>query len=113
MKRIAKRYPMVPVRSEMPANFVRGFVATGLLAALQREVGVAVPDKRTTLRRALQGGTALAAGCSAADAWQRGNYGGALVAAASGAAGVVAIDYLMRDAARSDKGGGNGGKEKA
>jgi len=113
VKRVTKRYPMMPVRSEMPANFVRGFVATGLLAALQKEAGAAPADTRATLRRALQGGAALAAGCSAADAWQRGNYSGAVVAAASGAAGVVAIDYLMRKPARTDNGGRNGGKEKA
>lgn len=110
MKRVARFRPLPPA-GELPANFVRGFVATGLLAALQKGAAGTVPDKRTALRHALQGGTALAAGCSAADAWQRRNYSGAVLAVATGAAGVVAIDYLMRKAARSD--GEKNGQEEA
>lgn len=100
-------------RGELRGNFVRGFVATGLLAALQ-DGGVArTGDARAALRSALQGGVALAAGGSAADALQRRNYNGALLAVAGGAAGVVAIDYLTRKPARITKGDKKNGKEKA
>ncbi len=100
-------------RSELRDNFVRGFVATGLLAALQDEAAGTsrTGDARAALRSALRGGVALAAGSSAADALQRRNYNEALLAVAGGAAGVVAIDYLTRKPARTTKGGKNNGKE--
>lgn len=98
---------------EMRGNFVRGFVATGLLAALQDGGVVRTGDARAALRSALQGGVALAAGGSAADALHRRNYNGALLAVAGGAAGVIAIDYLTRKPARTMKGGRENGKEKA
>ena len=83
--RAMHKLPVKVKTGEAPANFVRGFVATGLLAALQ-------------------GGAALAAGCAAADAWQRQDYRGVLVAVASGAAGLAAIDYLARKSARRSNG---------
>lgn len=101
-------------QGEMRGNFVRGFVATGLIAALQDGAGGArTRNARAALRSALQGGVALAAGGSAADALQRSNYNGALLAVAGGAAGVIAIDYLTRKPARTAKGGKENGKEKA
>ncbi|MDT3672171.1 MAG: hypothetical protein ROZ37_17760 [Aromatoleum sp.] len=113
MKRRA-RIDRVRRRNELRENFVRGFVATGLLAALQDgAAGTSRPGvARAALRSALQGGVALAAGSSAADALQKGNYNGALLAVAGGAAGVIAIDYLTRKPARTTKGGKNNGKEK-
>lgn len=98
--RPAHKFPVKVKAGEMPANFVRGFVATGLLAALQEPAG------RAVLKQALQGGTALAAGCAAADAWQRQDLRGVLVAVAGGAAGLAAIDYLARKSARGSNGKG-------
>ncbi|WP_332672926.1 hypothetical protein [Aromatoleum sp.] len=112
MKRVA-RIDRARRRGEMGGNFVRGFVATGLLAALQDGGSARTGDARAALRSALQGGVALAAGSSAADALQRRNYNGALLAVAGGAAGVIAIDYLTRKPARTTKGGKENGKEKA
>lgn len=111
MKRVA-RIDRARRRGEVRENFVRGFVATGLLAALQEGGAPRTVDARAALRSALQGGVALAAGSSAADALQRRNYNGAVLAVASGAAGMVAIDYLTRKPARTTKGGKENGKEK-
>lgn len=106
--RPAHKLPVKVKAGEMPANFVRGFVATGLLAALQEPAGRATPAAgRAVLKQALQGGTALAAGCAAADAWQRQDLRGVLIAVAGGAAGLAAIDYLARKSARR-----NGKREK-
>lgn len=113
MKRVA-RMGRAPARGDVSGNFVRGFVATGLLAALQDGTGAArTGDARATLRSALQGGVALAAGNSAAEALQRRDYNAVLLAVAGGAAGVVAIDYLTRKPARIKKRGKNNGKEEA
>lgn len=98
---------------EVPGNFVRGFVATGLLAALQDGGGAGSVNARATLRSALQGGAALAAGSSVARALHRRDYTRVLLAVAGGAAGIVAIDYLTREPAASDQGGKQSGKEKA
>lgn len=98
--RPAHKFPVTVKAGEMPANFVRGFVATGLLAALQYPAGRATPAGRAVLKQALQGGAALAAGCAAADAWQRQDLRGVLMAVAGGAAGLAAIDYLARKSAR-------------
>jgi hypothetical protein len=89
--------PMV-VTPDKPtsAAFVQGFVASGLLASIQNQPGRPVADKRA-LRLALQGGTALAAGTSAAQAWQRRDLTRALTALALGTAGVLAIEKMMQD----------------
>ena len=103
-KRQAEKGPSHPVApgSDMPTNFVRGFVATGLLAALQEQGRRSAPSVATqaVLQQALLGGTALAAGCAAADAWQHRDYRGLVVAVAGGAAGLFAIDHLARKSAR-------------
>lgn len=113
MKRAARKHRL-RARADVRGNFVRGFVATGLLAALQEGGGASrAVDARATLRQALRGGAALAAGSSAADALRRDDYSRALLAVAGGAAGIVAIDYLTRAAARPDKGGKQSGKEEA
>lgn len=70
--------------------FARGFVVTGLLAALQ---GSRRPG-RDVLRLALQGGAALAAGTVAASALGRRDYTVVAAAVAVGAAGVVAAEAL-------------------
>lgn len=90
----------LPVPHHFPAgdgSFIRGFVATGCLSAFQD-----IPDPKSAkhlkrvLRHALQGGTALTAGGRAVNAIQRGDYAGALIAAAAGAAGVLVIEQLLQ-----------------
>jgi hypothetical protein len=77
------------------SSFVKGFVVGGCLAAFER--GMPAGDTRQVLRRALQGGAAVAAGEHAAAAVAQGRYGGALAAAAAGAAGVLLIERLLHD----------------
>jgi hypothetical protein len=90
--------PVVPLF--VGGSFVKGFVAGGCLSALP---GANLPpsqaDLKRILRRALQGGAALAAGERAAMAYRQGDYSGMLVATAAGAAGVLLIERLLRDAA--------------
>lgn len=75
-------------------NFLRGFIATGVLAALQdRRREPLVPIH--VLGRALQGGAALATGVATANALQRGDYARAAGAALLGMTGVGAVEYLM------------------
>ncbi|MDQ7988359.1 MAG: hypothetical protein REI09_01885 [Candidatus Dactylopiibacterium sp.] len=91
-----KRHPVVPARNAEIANqFIRGVVATGLLVGVQQKCQQGLSGK-TVLARALQGGTALAAGVAAANALQQRQTGRALVAAALGAAGLAAIEYALR-----------------
>ena len=80
--------PLLP--NEPQNGFLRGAIAAGLLAAIAPEVG-----RQEAMRRALQGGTALAAGIASANAIDRRDYGSALLALAAGAAGLHAIDYLL------------------
>jgi hypothetical protein len=85
-----------------PANepqngFLRGAIAAGLLAAATPEV-----CRKDVLRRALQGGTAMAAGIAGANAIDQHHYGSALLALAFGAAGLSAIDVLLSDS-QTDK----------
>lgn len=80
-------------------TFVQGFVAGGCLSAFQdrsTQLGSSADLKRV-LRHALQGGTALAAGTQTASALRQRNYVSALVAAATGAAGVLIIERLLSD----------------
>ena len=53
-------------------------------------------------RHALQGGTALSAGSRAAQALHRRDYGSALLAVATGAAGVMLIEHLLRAPAQTN-----------
>lgn len=80
-------------------SFARGFVATGLLAAIQdrtiRPGGIR--ERRRALRFALQGGTALAAGSTVADALQTRDWGLALTAVAAGGVGMLAIERWLQD----------------
>lgn len=85
-------------------SFARGIVAAGCIAAFQDIAGQrrrATP--RRVLRHALQGGTALAAGAEAANAFAQRRYGTALLACAAGAAGVYLIDVLLREESRGTK----------
>ncbi|MFC5300761.1 hypothetical protein [Azospira restricta] len=74
---------------ELQDGFVRGFVATGLLAALRDGAG-----RKQVLCAALQGGTALAAAGLAVDALKQRSPAGALSAVAAGAAGLYLIGRL-------------------
>lgn len=80
-------------------GFMRGFIAAGLVAA----TGVGRPVRRETLRLALQGGTAMAAGVAGANAIDRGDYASALFAVAAGAAGLSAINCLFPESPSSKK----------
>lgn len=73
-------------------GFVKGFVSTGLLAALRDG-----NDSRRILVAALQGGTALAAASVAAGAIGRGDTPTTLAAVAAGSAGLVMIGRLAED----------------
>ena len=88
-------------------DFVRGFVSTGLVSALGRRARPMFAGH--VLRQALQGGVALTAAVAAAHAVQRRNYASALTATAIGAAGVYALDSLLRGKTRLS--GEKNGKE--
>lgn len=90
--------PMTPLRPGMSlgADFVRGMVATGIVAAVQERGKRPVFDRRTT-RLALQGGTALATGSSAARLLQTGQTALALANITAGVLAVVAIENLMQE----------------
>lgn len=80
-------------------GFVRGFIVAGLAAATS-----ARPSANSeTLRLALRGGTALAAGVAGANAIDRRDYGSALLAVAAGAAGLSAINYLFPESSSNEK----------
>ena len=91
-----------PVRYAMGGveSFTQGLVAAGCVSAFQ---DVVRPDSRLqarrVLRHALQGGTALAAGTYAAEAVRCGDYTRAVMATAIGAAGVYALERLLKEQA--------------
>jgi hypothetical protein len=88
---VAKAAP----KDDLPLNnFLRGFIATGLLTALQNRRSTR-PAPLHVLGRAVQGGAALAAGVSTANALQRGEYARALGSAVAGAAGVALVEYAV------------------
>jgi hypothetical protein len=93
---------VIPLKGD--GSFTQGFVASSCISAFQ---GVAYPDSKADLKRVLrhglQGGTALAAGSRAAMALRHGDYSGALLATAAGAAGVLIIEKLLRDSAQPDQ----------
>lgn len=82
----------------LATDFVRGFVASGLLSLFQdRHAHPGMPpDLQRALRHAVQGGAALAAGSLVAESVARGNYAIALGAASGGAAAVIGAENLLR-----------------
>lgn len=93
--------PVVMPSRPVSGALIQGFVATGLLASIQNQPGRPALDRRA-LRLALQGGVALAAGSSAAQAWQHQDLGRALTALTLGAASVVAIEHFIKDKESGD-----------
>jgi len=83
--------------AEAAVAFARGFVATGLLSLFQDRLEPARPrpDTRKILRHALQGGAALSAATLLAEALRRRDYPTVATAAALGAGGVLAAEYLL------------------
>lgn len=96
------RLAACPATAAAQTDFLRGFIAAGTLGAVQERGGKSRLDRRT-LRLALQGGSALAAGTAAARAWQAGLAGQALVSVALGAGAVVAIEHLLQDQVAREK----------
>ena len=78
-------------RSQAQEAFVRGFVATALLASIDRPAGVRGGLARASLRRALKGGIAIASGTLVAEALQERKYSKSLIALAAGAAGMAIV----------------------
>lgn len=78
----------------VPNHFVRGFVAAGLLSLLQNEGALTPHDRKRALRRATQGGCAVAAGMACANALEQGHYISATVALAVGAAGITIANQI-------------------
>lgn len=78
-------------REAIGTVFARGFLVTALLEATQGRPR----DSRRLLRRALQGGAALAAGTSATASLARCDYLPALGAVALGAAAMTAAEVLF------------------
>lgn len=77
--------------------FVRGFIATALLSALQgRAEAGAPPPWRKILRHGLQGGAALAAGTKAAECIARRDYATGTAAVMAGAAAIVAAETALQ-----------------
>lgn len=77
-------------REAIGTVFARGFVVTALLEAAQSRPR----DGRRLLRRAVQGGAALAAGTSAAAALARRDHLPALAAVVLGAAAIAVAEIL-------------------
>jgi hypothetical protein len=78
-------------RSQAQEAFVRGFVATALLASLDRSVHASGGLARTSMWRALKGGIAIASGTLVAEALQERKYSKSLIALAAGAAGMAIV----------------------
>ncbi len=87
------------IGGEVQNGFFRGFIATGLVAAMAPNCSGA----RESFRLALQGGTALAVGIAGANALDRRDYLGALRAVAAGAAGLTAIHYALPKSGKASK----------
>lgn len=87
---------------ESDGSFTRGFIATACLSAFQEQRVPSSPKQfKRVLRHALQGGAALAAGTHAAIAVKQGNYLGAVLATALGAASVLAVERLLQESSTS------------
>ncbi|CAA7622437.1 hypothetical protein [Magnetospirillum sp. SS-4] len=96
MKRKRRGRMTAASTAEIGAAFTRGFVATGLLSALQgRGRAGGPPPWRRILRHSVQGGAALAAGTVAAEAIQRRDYGVGIAAIIAGGAVVAAAETVL------------------
>ena len=98
-------FTLAPLPSQVGRGcFTQGFVSAGCLSAFQDfPVPASAADMKRVLRLALQGGTALAAGNHAAFALRQRDYARVLLAAATGAAGVLIIERLLRDVAQTNR----------
>lgn len=94
-KRKAKVRDRPLAAAELASNFTRGLVAAGLLTAVQERWTISQPPSRRSVRRALQGGVALAAGVATAESLRDRDYFGAVAALAGGALGVFALETLL------------------
>lgn len=90
----------VYARPEIAHEFVRGTIASGLLAAMQN--GAPHWDRQTT-RLALQGGAALATGVAATRAWQNGQTAQAVLSVAIGAGAVYALEKLLKEKSEDEQ----------
>ena len=75
-------------RLQAQEAFIRGFVATALLASFDTPAGA---RGGVAMRRALKGGMAIASGTLVAESLQERKYSRSLVALAAGAAGMAII----------------------
>lgn len=96
--RLTEAMPHALSQSEVANHFVRGFVAAGLLSALQQD---GFPGK-PVLKHAFQGGSAIAAGVAAANALQQRRFADSLTAVAGGAAGIAATEVLANPSPGSE-----------
>ncbi len=102
------RLPAPPIRLPLPRpslpllpaaqGFVRGFVASACLGAVQ-EGGLSMSPQQSKriLRQALLGGTAMAAGSQVAATIGQGLFGRALLVGALGATAVLLIGQLLNE----------------
>ena len=81
-------------RSKTEDAFVRGFVATALLASVDSSAGPQSGRAGGGLRRALMGGMAIASGTAVAEALQEKKYSKVLVALATGATGMAIVGHF-------------------
>ena len=94
-----------PSRSRTKDAFVRGFVATALLASVDSSAGPRTGPTRGGMRRALMGGMAVATGTAVSEALQEQRYSKVLVALATGGAGMAIIGRhpILDEAAQVDE----------
>ncbi|MDD2664703.1 MAG: hypothetical protein PHD19_13220 [Dechloromonas sp.] len=93
--------PGGPAGPEPSADFWRGFVASGLLAAVQERHGKPRLDRRA-LRRALQGGCALATGTQAAHAWRWRDAPRVAACIGLGLLAVTTLEHVLRENAAKE-----------
>ena len=102
------RLPAPPIRLPLPRpslpllpaaqGFVRGFVASACLGAVQEGgLNMSPQQSKRILRQALLGGTAMAAGSQVAATIGQGLFGRALLVGALGATAVLLIGQLLNE----------------
>lgn len=77
------------------SDFTRGFIAAALLSAVQKDDVGNPRSRQAVVRRAIQGGAALAAGTAAIAASHRGEYASALLSIAVGGTTMLAAEMLL------------------